>query len=73
MRSGYHRVTIRRTAVEPLAGRPRALRLHLQGVWQTRGMRAAWFSRDEFEEMIRDGRITDNSTLAAYALLLIRR
>ena len=37
------------------------------------GMRAAWFSRDQFEEMIRDGRITDNSTLAAYALLLIRR
>lgn len=35
------------------------------------GIRAAWFSREEFEEMIRDGRITDDSTLAAYALLLL--
>lgn len=35
-------------------------------------MRHRWFSRREFEEMIRDGRIKDNSTLAGYALLLLR-
>lgn len=35
------------------------------------GIRAAWFSRAEFEEMTRDGRIIDDSTLAAYALLLL--
>ena len=35
------------------------------------GIRTAWFSRDEFEEMTHDGRITDDSTLAAYALLLL--
>ena len=35
------------------------------------GIRAAWFPREEFEEMTRDGRITDDSTLAAYALLLL--
>jgi 8-oxo-dGDP phosphatase len=35
------------------------------------GIRAAWFPRDEFEEMTRDGRITDDSTLAAYALYLL--
>jgi 8-oxo-dGDP phosphatase len=35
------------------------------------GIRTAWFPRDEFEEMTRDGRITDDSTLAAYALLLL--
>jgi 8-oxo-dGDP phosphatase len=35
------------------------------------GIRSAWFPRDEFEEMARDGRITDDSTLAAYALLLL--
>jgi 8-oxo-dGTP pyrophosphatase MutT (NUDIX family) len=35
------------------------------------GIRAAWFPRAEFEEMTRDGRITDDSTLAAYALLLL--
>jgi len=34
-------------------------------------MRQAWISRPRFEEMITDGVITDNSTLAAYALLLI--
>lgn len=34
-------------------------------------MRHRWFSRDEFEHMIRDGRIKDNSTLAAYALYLL--
>lgn len=35
------------------------------------GIERAWFPRSEFEEMTRDGRITDDSTLAAYALLLI--
>jgi 8-oxo-dGTP pyrophosphatase MutT (NUDIX family) len=35
------------------------------------GMEAAWFSRDEFEEMVRDGRILDDSTLAGYALFLL--
>jgi 8-oxo-dGDP phosphatase len=34
-------------------------------------MRQAWVSRARFEEMISDGVITDDSTLAAYALLLI--
>jgi 8-oxo-dGTP pyrophosphatase MutT (NUDIX family) len=34
-------------------------------------MRHQWFSRTEFECMIRDGQIKDNSTLAAYALLLL--
>jgi 8-oxo-dGTP pyrophosphatase MutT (NUDIX family) len=35
------------------------------------GIRAAWFPRAEFEAMTRDGRIIDDSTLAAYALLLL--
>jgi 8-oxo-dGTP pyrophosphatase MutT (NUDIX family) len=35
------------------------------------GMETAWFSRDEFEQMTRDGRITDDSTLAGYALFLL--
>ncbi|HEV7655366.1 MAG TPA: NUDIX hydrolase [Mycobacteriales bacterium] len=35
-------------------------------------MRQRLVGRDEFEEMIRTGRITDDSTLAAYALLLMR-
>lgn len=34
-------------------------------------MRQAWVTRAEFEEMAGDGRITDDSTLAGYALLLI--
>ena len=34
-------------------------------------MRQAWVSRTRFEDMITDGVITDDSTLAAYALLLI--
>ena len=34
-------------------------------------MRQKWVSRDEFTAMIRDGRITDDSTVAAYALLTI--
>jgi 8-oxo-dGTP pyrophosphatase MutT (NUDIX family) len=35
-------------------------------------MRQAWVPRPRFEEMIAEGIITDDSTLAAYALLLIR-
>ena len=34
-------------------------------------MRQEWVPRARFEDMIRDGRITDDSTLAAYALLLM--
>jgi 8-oxo-dGDP phosphatase len=34
-------------------------------------MRQAWVPRDRFEAMIGDGVITDDSTLAGYALLLI--
>ena len=36
-------------------------------------MRTRWFSRGDFEQMIRDQRVTDDSTVAAYALLLMRR
>jgi 8-oxo-dGTP pyrophosphatase MutT (NUDIX family) len=35
-------------------------------------MRQAWVSRARFEEMIGAGLITDDSTVAAYALLLLR-
>ncbi|BDB43878.1 ADP-ribose pyrophosphatase [Mycobacterium kiyosense] len=35
-------------------------------------MRSAWFSRTRFEEMIRDGVITDAQSIAAYGLLLMR-
>jgi hypothetical protein len=35
-------------------------------------MRQAWVSRGRFEDMIADGTITDDSTLAAYALLLLK-
>jgi 8-oxo-dGTP pyrophosphatase MutT (NUDIX family) len=35
------------------------------------GLRHDWVRREEFESMIRDGRIIDDSTLAAYALLLM--
>lgn len=34
-------------------------------------MRTAWFARDEVVAMIRDGRITDSQTIAAFALLLL--
>ncbi len=34
-------------------------------------MRQAWVSREEFERMIRDGAITDDSTVAAYTLLVM--
>ncbi|GGM35323.1 ADP-ribose pyrophosphatase [Longimycelium tulufanense] len=34
-------------------------------------MRTAWFSRDEFEAMIRRGEITDAQSVAAYTLLLL--
>jgi hypothetical protein len=35
-------------------------------------MRQAWVPRARFEEMIGEGLITDDSTVAAYALLLLR-
>ena len=35
------------------------------------GLRHAWVSRDEFEAMVGDGRIVDDTSLAAYALLLM--
>jgi 8-oxo-dGTP pyrophosphatase MutT (NUDIX family) len=35
------------------------------------GIRQAWVPRDEFEAMVHDGRITDDTSLAAYALLLL--
>jgi 8-oxo-dGDP phosphatase len=35
-------------------------------------MRQAWVSRGRFAEMISEGLITDDSTVAAYALLLLR-
>ncbi|MQY05561.1 NUDIX domain-containing protein [Actinomadura macrotermitis] len=34
-------------------------------------MRQRWFSRAEFKQLIRDGLITDDSTLAAYTLLTL--
>jgi 8-oxo-dGDP phosphatase len=34
-------------------------------------MRQAWVPRERFEQMIRDGAITDDSTLAGYALFLL--
>ncbi len=34
-------------------------------------MRQAWVSRDAFERMITSGAVTDNSTMAAYTLLLL--
>ena len=35
-------------------------------------MRQEWVSRPRFEEMISQGLITDASTVAAYAMLLMR-
>jgi 8-oxo-dGTP pyrophosphatase MutT (NUDIX family) len=35
------------------------------------GLRHAWVSRAEFEAMVRDCRIVDDTTLAAYALLMM--
>jgi 8-oxo-dGDP phosphatase len=35
------------------------------------GLRCEWVARAEFEAMVRDARIVDTSTLAAYALLLM--
>ena len=35
------------------------------------GLRHEWVARDEFEAMASDGRIVDDTTLAAYALLLM--
>ena len=34
-------------------------------------MRAAWFARTEFEDMIRRGDVTDAQSIAAYTLLLL--
>ncbi|MCT2586355.1 NUDIX hydrolase [Actinophytocola sp. S1-96] len=36
-------------------------------------MRQRWFPRTEVERMLRDGEITDDSTLAAYLLLTMRK
>ncbi|WP_194814809.1 NUDIX hydrolase [Nocardia sp. XZ_19_385] len=36
-------------------------------------MRQQWFARTEFEQMVREGVITDGPTLAAYLLFTIRR
>jgi 8-oxo-dGTP pyrophosphatase MutT (NUDIX family) len=38
---------------------------------QEQDMRTAWFSVAEFEEMVRDGRVVDAQTLAAYLLLVL--
>jgi 8-oxo-dGTP pyrophosphatase MutT (NUDIX family) len=35
------------------------------------GLKHEWVPRDQFEQMIRDGRIVDDSTLAAYTVLLL--
>lgn len=36
-------------------------------------MRQRWVPKAQFEEMIRDGQITDDSTLGAYALFLLKK
>ena len=36
-------------------------------------MRQRWVSRSDFEDMIRSGHVTDDSTLAAYLLFLLQR
>jgi 8-oxo-dGTP pyrophosphatase MutT (NUDIX family) len=38
---------------------------------EVQDMRQAWVGRAEFEAMIRDGLVVDNSTIAAYGLLLL--
>jgi 8-oxo-dGTP pyrophosphatase MutT (NUDIX family) len=38
---------------------------------QEQDMRTAWFTVAEFERMVRDGRIVDAQTLAAYLLLVL--
>lgn len=35
-------------------------------------MRSAWFTRDDFERMVGDGKITDAQSIAAYGMLLLR-
>ncbi|SFK51393.1 8-oxo-dGTP pyrophosphatase MutT, NUDIX family [Amycolatopsis sacchari] len=35
-------------------------------------MRTAWFTRAEFEQLVKRGEITDAQSIAAYALLLLR-
>jgi 8-oxo-dGTP pyrophosphatase MutT (NUDIX family) len=52
-------------ATDLVPGRPR-LELEEQD------LRTAWFPRAEFERMIRTSAVTDDSTLAAYTLLLLR-
>jgi 8-oxo-dGDP phosphatase len=39
---------------------------------EEQGMKQDWFSRADFERMIRTGELVDGSTLAAYARLLLR-
>jgi hypothetical protein len=39
---------------------------------EEQGMRQQWFSRAEFERMLRNEEIVDALTLAAYARLLLR-
>lgn len=53
-------------ATELLAGEPD--REHTE-----QDMRTAWFTRDEVTAMIREGRITDAQSIAAYALLLVHQ
>jgi 8-oxo-dGTP pyrophosphatase MutT (NUDIX family) len=40
---------------------------------EEQGMRQQWFSRAEFERMIRDGEIVDGPTMAAYTRFLLHR
>jgi 8-oxo-dGTP pyrophosphatase MutT (NUDIX family) len=40
---------------------------------EEQGMRQKWFTRAEFERMLRDGAIVDGPTMAAYAHLLLHR
>lgn len=53
-------------ATELIPGEPR--REH-----EEQDMRCRWYSRRDFEQMVRDRRVTDDATVAAYALLLMRR
>ncbi|MDQ3989180.1 MAG: ADP-ribose pyrophosphatase [Actinomycetota bacterium] len=40
---------------------------------EEQGMHRRWVSQTEFEQMIRDGLVTDDSNLAAYLLLLLQQ
>jgi 8-oxo-dGTP pyrophosphatase MutT (NUDIX family) len=44
---------------------------HLERETEEQDMAQAWMSRARFEQMIGEGLITDDSTVAAYALLLL--